>query len=115
MRSADMILERVKVREVAGIFRSWEQSDAALGALLSSGIDRADVDLTTAEEARARLGIDIPAEELPEVPGIPRRPVVRREDLLILGGFRSEWRHLPAPPWAPSASSHRAEAPRRLF
>jgi outer membrane lipoprotein SlyB len=87
MRSADMILERVKVREVAGIFRSWEQSDAAVDALLSSGIDRADVDLTTAEEARARLGIDIPAEELPEVSGIPRRPVVRREDLLILGGL----------------------------
>jgi outer membrane lipoprotein SlyB len=87
MRSADMILERVKVREVAGIFRSWEQSDAAVDALLSSGIDRADVDLTTAEEARARLGIDIPAEELPEVSGIPRRPIVRREDLLILGGL----------------------------
>ena len=37
MRSADMILERVKVREIAEIFRSWEHSDAALGALLLSG------------------------------------------------------------------------------
>ena len=45
MASANKILERVKVREVAGVFRSRDGLDAAVHALLSSGFDRADVDV----------------------------------------------------------------------
>jgi hypothetical protein len=36
-------LGRVKVREIAGVFRSHAALDAAVGALLSSGFDRADL------------------------------------------------------------------------
>jgi hypothetical protein len=37
MATATKILERVKVREVAGVFRSRDRLDAAVHALLSSG------------------------------------------------------------------------------
>jgi hypothetical protein len=87
MRTIDTIIDRVRVREVAGIFRSQEQADAAVAALLSSGFDRADVDIATREDARQRLGIDVPPEELPEVPGVPRRPVIGREDAILVSGI----------------------------
>jgi hypothetical protein len=86
MQTIDTIIDRVRVREVAGIFRSQEQADAAVAALLSSGFDRADVDIATREDARQRLGIDVPPEELPEVPGVPRRPVIGREDVVLVSG-----------------------------
>lgn len=45
MATATEILERVKVREVAGVFHSRDLLDAAVSALLSSGFDRADIDV----------------------------------------------------------------------
>lgn len=44
-RPSNTVIERVKVREVAGIFRSPDALDAAAGALLYGGFDRADIDL----------------------------------------------------------------------
>ena len=68
MATANKVLERVKVREVAGVFRSRDLLDAAVSALLSSGFDRADVDVVVGAEARERLGgAKIAAEELPVV------------------------------------------------
>ena len=81
--SNDAVIERVKVREVGGIFHSRDELDAAASALLLAGFDRADIDLTTRDETRERLGMDIPPEEMPEVPGIPRRPFLGREDFVI--------------------------------
>lgn len=79
------VLERVKVREVAGILRSRDTLDAAVGDLLSSGFDRADLDVVVGTEARRRLGgAEVPAEEIPEVPGVPRQPVIAREDLVLV-------------------------------
>ena len=78
------ILERAKVREVAGVFRSREGLDAAVSALLSSGFDRADIDVMVGTEARERLrGVKIAVEELPEVPA-PRQPVIAREDFVLV-------------------------------
>ena len=72
------VLERVKVREVAGIFRSRDVLDAAVGSLLSSGFDRADIDIVVVTEARRKLGgAGVAVEELPEVPAVPRRPLPR--------------------------------------
>lgn len=83
--STTEILEQVKVREVAGGFRSRDMMDAAVHALLSSGFDRADIDVVVGAEARQKLeGAKIPAEELPEVPAAPRQPVVAREDLVLV-------------------------------
>jgi hypothetical protein len=53
--STTEVLERVKVREVVGVFRSRDVLDAAVHALLSSGFDRADIDVVVAAEARQRL------------------------------------------------------------
>lgn len=78
------ILERAKVREVAGVFRSREGLDAAVSALLSLGFDRADIDVMVGTEASERLGgVKIAVEELPEVPA-PRHPVIAREDFVLV-------------------------------
>jgi hypothetical protein len=85
MASANKILERVKVREVAGVFRSRDMLDAAVHALLSSGFDRADVDVVVGAEARERLGgAKVAADELPEIPAAPRQPLIAREDLVLV-------------------------------
>ena len=85
MATATKILERVKVREVAGVFRSRDVLDTAVSALLSSGFDRADIDVMVGAEARERVGgVKIAAEELPEVPAAPRQPVIAREDIVLV-------------------------------
>jgi hypothetical protein len=85
MATANKVLERVKVREVAGVFRSRDMLDAAVHALLSSGFDRADVDVVVGAEARERLGgVKIAPEELPELPAAPRQPVIAREDFVLV-------------------------------
>jgi len=82
------VLERVKVREVAGVFRSRDLLDAAVGTLLSSGFDRADIDVVVGTEARRKLGgVKVPVEELPEVPAIPRQPFIAREDLVLVSSL----------------------------
>jgi hypothetical protein len=81
--STTEVLERVKVREVVGVFRSRDVLDAAVHALLSSGFDRADIDVVVAAEARQRLaGVQPPIEELPDVPDAPRHLFIDREDLI---------------------------------
>jgi hypothetical protein len=85
MATASKVLERVKVREVAGVFRSRDMLDAMVHALLSSGFDRADIDVVVGAEARERLGgAKVAAEELPEVPTAPRQPLIAREDIVLV-------------------------------
>ena len=85
MPTPTKILDRVKVREVAGVFRARDAMDEAVTALLSSGFDRADIDVVVGVEARERLGgAKIAAEELPDVPTAPRRPVIAREDVILV-------------------------------
>jgi hypothetical protein len=82
------ILERVKVREVAGVFRSRDMLDATVGTLLSSGFDRADIDVVVGADARGRLGgAKVAVEELPEVPAIPRQPLIAREDFVLVASI----------------------------
>ena len=88
MATANKVLERVKVREVAGVFRSRDLLDAAVSALLSSGFDRADIGVMVGAEARERLrGVKIAAEELPDMPAAPRQPVVAREDIVLVSSL----------------------------
>ena len=83
--STPTILGRVTVREVAGVFRARDVLDAAVGALLSSGFDRADIDVVVGAEAREKLGgVKIAAEELPDVPAAPRQPFIAREDVVLV-------------------------------
>ena len=82
------ILERVKVREVAGVFRSRDVLDVAVNSLLSSGFDRADIDTVVGTEARRKLGgAEVAVEELPEVPAIPRQPFLAREDFVLVSSL----------------------------
>jgi len=82
---SDTAIERIKVREVAGVFRSREALEAAIDALLLAGFDRADIDLMAGADAvKEKLGsIYVPVEELPDVPGVPRRAFLAREDITI--------------------------------
>src|ERR1700731_3262168 len=85
MATATKILDRVKVREVAGVFRSRDVLDTAVHALLSSGFDRADIDVEVGAEVRERLGgAKVAPEVLPEVPAAPRQPVIVREDIVLV-------------------------------
>ncbi len=85
-KPSDGALDRVKVREVAGVFRSHAALEAAVKALLLEGFDRADIDLMASVDAvREKLGdIYVAPEALPEVPGIPRREFVARDDKATL-------------------------------
>ena len=85
MATATKILDRVKVREVAGVSRSRDVLDTAVHALLSSGFDRADIDVVVGAEARERLGgAKVAPEELPEVPVAPRQPLIAPEDVVLV-------------------------------
>src|ERR1700730_2957392 len=88
--SGNGVLERVKILEIAGVFRRRDALEAAADALPLSGFDRADSDMLAGEDAGERLGVHSPVEELPDVPAVPRRPLIAREDLaqvlaLVLG------------------------------
>jgi hypothetical protein len=77
------VIDRIKVREVAGVFRSRDALEAAIDALLLAGFDRADIDLMAGLDAvRERLGgIYLTAHELADVPSVPRRAYVARDDV----------------------------------
>jgi hypothetical protein len=80
---SNIVIERAKVREVAGIVRSGAAAEAAVDALLSAGFDRADIDLLpNDDEVRERLGgVYVAVEELPDIPELPRHAAVRRDDI----------------------------------
>ena len=86
-RSSDTVIERAKIREVTGIFRSRDALDATAAELLESGFDRAELAVTSRQAVRQQLGIDVPAEELPEIPAIPRRPFFGPEDVTLVAGM----------------------------
>jgi hypothetical protein len=79
----DDIIARVKVREVAGVFRTRKDIEAAVDDLLLAGIDRADIDLmASVETVREKLGaVYVAAEELPDIPRVPRRAFIARDDV----------------------------------
>jgi len=83
--ASDAVIERVKVRELVGIFRTREALEDAVDALLLAGFDRADIELMASVDAvREKLGgIYAPAEELADIPGVPRRAFLAREDVTL--------------------------------
>lgn len=77
--------ERIKVREVTGVFHSRNALETAVGALLESGFDRADVDIMAGADAIVEKlgGIYAPMQELADVPEAPRRFFRAREDVTV--------------------------------
>jgi hypothetical protein len=80
---SDPVIERTKVREVAGIFHSRGELDAAVDALLLAGFDRADIDLLAdLDEVQKALGpFHVAAEELADIGRVPRRPFIAPDDV----------------------------------
>jgi hypothetical protein len=78
----DDIIKQMRVREVAAVFHSRSHLDRAVEALLTHGFDRADLSIVEGrDEIRTRLGgVDIPAEDLADIPAAPRRALIDRGD-----------------------------------
>jgi hypothetical protein len=83
--SPDAPPDRVKVREVAGVFQSREALEAAVDELLLAGFDRTDISLMADPETVHRKlgGIYKPAAELADDPRVPRRAYIARRELPI--------------------------------
>lgn len=82
---SDMVLDRARVREVAGVFHSLEAIEAAGDALLLAGFDHSDVDvIAPPDEVRRKLGAAaayIPTEDLADMPGVPRQSFLADDDI----------------------------------
>jgi len=88
--TSDTVLDRARVREVAGVFRSRDTLDDAAKELLLAGFDRSDIDLTAGfGQVKKRLGtVYVPAEDLADIPKAPRRPFIAPEDItLVVAGL----------------------------
>ncbi len=71
------------MREVTGVFHSYEALDAAVEALLVVGFDRAEIDrMASIDKVREKIGnVIVASEELADVPLVPRQPVVLASDI----------------------------------
>jgi hypothetical protein len=78
------VLERIRVREVAGVFHSREAMEDTVEDLLLNGFDRTDIDRKAAEdEVRKRIQFYVAAEELADVGPVPRAAVFTRDDITV--------------------------------
>jgi hypothetical protein len=84
--SSDSVIDKIRVREVAGVFRSRDALEAAVDALFMAGFDRADVDVIAGVDAvREKLGtFHIAAEDLADMPSVPRRAITQPSDTVTL-------------------------------
>jgi hypothetical protein len=84
-RSSEIVLDRARVREVTGVFHSLDSLEAAGDDLLRAGFDRSDVDvIAPPDEVRRKIGAAsayIPAEDLADMPGVPRQPFLGDDDI----------------------------------
>jgi hypothetical protein len=82
--SPDDILDRMRTREVTGVFHSRKALDAAAQDLLVAGIDRADIDVSASlDELQRRLNYaSIPPADLADSPAAARQPYTGEDDVL---------------------------------
>jgi hypothetical protein len=78
---SDTVIERVRVREVTGVFVSREALDAAVEMLLHAGFDRSDIDVMAGTDRAIPY---IAAKELADVPWAPRQAYVERADITAI-------------------------------
>jgi hypothetical protein len=78
------VLERIRVREVAGVFHSREAMEDTVEDLLFNGFDRTDIDRSaTEDEVRKRVQVYVARTELADVALVPRAPVFTRDDITV--------------------------------
>jgi hypothetical protein len=82
--SSDDILERVRRREVTGVFHSRKTLIDAADDLLAAGFDRADIDVSAPfDELQRRLNYQsIPPADLADIPTAARQPLIDQGDVL---------------------------------
>jgi hypothetical protein len=82
--SSNDILERVRRREVTGVFHSRKTLIDAADDLLVAGFDRADIDVSASfDELQRRLNYQsIPPADLADIPTAARQPVIDQGDVL---------------------------------
>jgi hypothetical protein len=82
---SNVTLDRVRVREVTGVFHSRDGLNAAVEDLLLAGFDRADIDVVASlDEVTKRLGVYVAAEALADIPVAPRRSFFGPEDVTLV-------------------------------
>ena len=82
--SSEDILDRMRTREVTGVFHSRKALIDAAEELLVAGIDRADIDVSASvDELNRRLNYQsIPAADLVDIPITPRQSFMGIDDVL---------------------------------
>jgi hypothetical protein len=82
--TSDKVLDRMRTREVTGVFHSKKALELAVQDLLMAGADRADIDISaSSDELGRRLSYQaIPAADLADLPMAPRQPFTGRDDLI---------------------------------
>jgi hypothetical protein len=78
IESSEDILDRMRTREVTGVFHSRKALIDAAEELLVAGIDRADIDVSASvDELDQRLNYQaIPAADLADMPITPRQSFI---------------------------------------
>ena len=81
--ASDEVLDRMRTREVTGVFHSKKALELAVQDLLMVGVDRADIDVSaSSDELGRRLNYQvIPAADLADLPMAPRQPFTGGDDL----------------------------------
>src|SRR6202165_2777715 len=84
IESSEDILDRMRTREVTGVFHSRKALIDAAEDLLVAGIDRADIDVSASvDELDRRLNYQaIPAADLADMPITPRQSFMGVDDVL---------------------------------
>lgn len=84
LESSEDILDRMRTREVTGVFHSRKALIDATEELLVAGIDRADIDVSASvDELDRRLNYQaIPAVDLADMPITPRQSFMGIDDVL---------------------------------
>jgi hypothetical protein len=82
--SSEDILDRMRTREVTGVFHSRKALIDAAEELLVAGVDRADIDVSASvDELDRRLNYQsIPPADLADLPITPRRSFMGIDDVL---------------------------------
>jgi hypothetical protein len=83
---AEVVFDSKRVREVTGVFYKPEALETAGEQLLLGGFDRSDIDvIAPPDEVRRKLGPEfasVPPAERADIPEVPRRPLVSRDDVV---------------------------------
>ena len=85
LASSDDVLDKVRTREVTGVFHSRKALVDAAEELLVSGFDRADIDVSASfDELQRRLSYSaIPPADVADVPTAPRQPFLGDDDVEV--------------------------------